>query len=111
MQFWFQQQACQMDLRVPYSTSGAQFSGSFFMIADCLGIVIATPIAMNWVNPYLEKRSAGHFGTGGKFALGMGFATASVLLASHTERLRRELPVLPIESKCAPAGVHMSDIQ
>ena len=25
---------------------GAQFSGSFFMIADCLGIVAATPLAL-----------------------------------------------------------------
>lgn len=110
MQFWFQQQACQMDLRIPYSLTGAQFSGSFFMIADCLGIVLATPLAVDWLNPILDNRSGGRFGTGAKFSLGMAFAACSVFLAAHIERLRRELPVLPIESKCAPQGVFMSDI-
>merc|ERR1719272_1152716 len=108
MQFWYQQQACQMDLRIPFSASEAQFSGSFFMIADCLGIVIATPFAVSYFNPLLEKKSGGRFGHGAKFVLGMAFAAFSVLLAAHIERLRRGSPVLSIPSNCAPAGVHMS---
>jgi hypothetical protein len=32
MQFWYQQQACQMDLRMPWSSNGSQFAGSFH---DC----------------------------------------------------------------------------
>jgi len=31
-----------------------------------------------------------------------------VLLAAHIERLRKGVPVLPIASNCAPAGVEMS---
>jgi len=108
MQFWYQQQACQMDLRIPFSASEAQFSGSFFMIADCLGIVLATPFAVSYFNPLLEKKSGGRFGHGAKFVLGMAFAAFSVLLAAHIERLRRGSPVLSIPSNCAPAGVHMS---
>jgi len=110
MQFWFQQQACQMDLRIPFSSTGSQFSGSFFMIADCLGIIIATPVALGWLNPYLERASGGRFGTGAKFVLGMGFAMVSVLLAAHIERLRRMAPVLGIASNCAPPGINMSDM-
>jgi dipeptide/tripeptide permease len=110
MQFWFQQQACQMDLRIPFSSTGSQFSGSFFMIADCLGIIIATPVALGWLNPYLERASGGRFGTGAKFVLGMGFAMVSVLLAAHIERLRRMAPVLDIASNCAPPGINMSDM-
>lgn len=110
MQFWYQQQACQMDLRIPFSLSGSQFSGSFFMIADCLGIVLATPFAVNWFNPLLEKKSNGAFGHGAKFVLGMGFAAFSVLLAAHLERIRKVAPVLGATSNCAPPGVHMSDM-
>jgi len=110
MQFWYQQQACQMDLRIPFSLSGSQFSGSFFMIADCLGIVLATPFAVNWLNPLLEKKTSGRFGHGSKFVLGMAFAAFSVLLAAHLEKLRKGAPVLSITSNCAPAGVQMSDM-
>jgi peptide/histidine transporter 3/4 len=110
MQFWYQQQACQMDLRIPFSASGSQFSGSFFMIADCLGIVLATPFAVGWLNPLLEKKSGGRFNHGAKFMVGMGFAAFSVLLAAHMERLRKGAPVLSIASNCAPPGVQMSDM-
>lgn len=110
MQFWYQQQACQMDLRIPFGATSSQFSGSFFMIADCLGIVIATPVAVGWLNPSLEQISGGRFGTGSKFVLGMSFGTLSVLLAAHIEQMRRVAPVLSIASNCAPPGVQMSDM-
>jgi peptide/histidine transporter 3/4 len=110
MQFWYQQQACQMDLTMPYSASGSQFSGSFFMIADCLGIVLATPFAIDWLNPMLERHSSGRFSHGAKFVLGMGFAIWSVLLAARIETHRRSAPVLPNVSNCAPPGILMSDI-
>jgi len=108
MQFWYQQQACQMDLRMPFSGSGAQFSGSFFMIADCLGIVLATPLAVGYVNPKLEMKFGPWFGHGAKFGLGMAFAALSVLLAVRLELLRRNSPVLGVDSNCAPTGVRMS---
>jgi len=108
MQFWYQQQACQMDVRVPFGESGAQFSGSFFMIADCLGIVLATPLAVDWLNPALESRLGAGFGLGAKFGLGMAFAAFSVLAAVHLELQRRTSPVLDVLSHCAPDGVKMS---
>jgi len=108
MQFWYQQQACQMDLRVPYAGTGAQFSGSFFMIADCLGIVVATPLAIDWLNPALETRLGAGFGHGAKFGLGMAFAALSVLGATHLEIHRRTAPILDLASNCAPDGVKMS---
>jgi len=108
MQFWYQQQACQMDLRMPFAASGAQFSGSFFMIADCLGIVLATPLAVDWLNPILESRLGAGFGHGAKFGLGMTFAALSVLGATHLEMHRRTAPVLDMASNCAPVGVKMS---
>jgi len=72
--------------------------------------VIATPIAVGFLNPYLEKKTNGGFGHGAKFLLGMCFAGVSVLLAAHMERLRKGSPVLSMTSNCAPAGVHMSDM-
>jgi len=75
-----------------------------------LGIVIATPIAVGFLNPYLEKKTNGGFGHGAKFLLGMCFAGVSVLLAAHMERLRKGAPLLSIASNCAPAGIFMSDM-
>jgi len=110
MQFWYQQQACQMDLRMPFGSSGAQFSGSFFMIADCLGIVLATPIAVGYLNPLLELKLGPYFGHGAKFGLGMTFAALSVLAAVRLELLRRTSPILGLSSNCAPSGVLMSGL-
>jgi dipeptide/tripeptide permease len=109
MQFWYQQQACQMDLRMPF-LGGGQLAGSFFMIADCIAIVVATPIAIGWLNPMLERSSAGRFGHMTKYGLGMAFGIASVALAAKLEMHRRTAPVLPMDSNCAPAGIQMSDM-
>lgn len=107
MQYWYQQQACQMDLRMPFTTS-SQFSGSFFMIADCLGIVIATPIAVGWLNPWLESKFPRMFGHFQKFSLGMAFGGVSVLMAAYMEVMRRGMPFLDQVSNCAPEGIRMS---
>merc|ERR1712107_86616 len=66
MQFWYQQQACQMDVRIGHT----QLSGSWFNIADCIAIVVVTPVAVIFVNPFLEKQFPS-FGTGAKFGLGI----------------------------------------
>jgi dipeptide/tripeptide permease len=112
MQYWYQQQACQMDVRMPWATSDPlgqqQFAGSFFMIADCLGIVIATPIALGWVNPGLDKLKGSPLGHGAKYSIGMLFGALSVVMAAYIERMRREMPLLPFLSNCAPQGIHMS---
>jgi len=110
MQYWYQQQACQMDLRVPFASHESQFAGSFFMIADCLGIVIATPLAIGWLNPLLERKLPGKFDHCSKYGLGMAFGIISVALAGRFEQERRSMPVLSSRSNCAPAGVHMSDM-
>mmetsp|Transcript_55069 Transcript_55069/g.131229 ORF Transcript_55069/g.131229 Transcript_55069/m.131229 type:complete len:582 (+) Transcript_55069:284-2029(+) len=108
MQFWYQQQACQMDLRV--GSQGFQFSGSFFMIADCFGIIAATPLAVGFVNPALERYFGNGFGHGTKFGIGMFFGALSILLACHLEINRRNAVVLDEDSHCAPSGVRMSDV-
>jgi dipeptide/tripeptide permease len=111
MQYWYQQQACQMDLRMPWSSdSNAQLAGSFFMIADCLGIVVATPLALGFVNPLVERTFPGMFRTGGKYGFGIFFGVASVLVAGALEIARRSADVLDQTSNCAPQGVRMSNM-
>jgi dipeptide/tripeptide permease len=110
MQYWYQQQACQMDLRLDLRLlpNGGQLAGSFFMIADCLAIVLATPVAVGWLNPFLDRGLRGRFNHAAKYGLGMSFGILSVVLAARFEVQRRMAPVLPIDSNCAPAGVQMS---
>merc|ERR1719296_35177 len=108
MQFWYQQQACQMDVRVPFGSGTFQLSGSFFNIADCLAIVVMTPLSVIWIDPFLQRLFRGRFGHGAKFTLGMAIACFSVLVAARLELLRRHAEVLPITSNCAPPGVGMS---
>lgn len=107
MQFWYQQQACQMDLRL----FDFQLSGSFFNIADCLAIVVFTPLTLLWINPCLEQWLGRKMGTGVKFGLGMLIAGASVMTAARLEMERRDAPVLAFTSNCAPPGIGMSDVQ
>jgi len=106
MQFWYQQQACQMDVRL----GSMQLSGSFFNIADCFAIVLMTPIILGYINPLMEKRM-GKLGHGFKFGIGMAVAVISVLVAARLEQLRKAAAVLPVQSNCAPPGVNMSDLQ
>jgi dipeptide/tripeptide permease len=113
MQFWYQQQACQMDLRIPWAAPGdnqPQFAGSFFMIADCVGIVIATPFAIKWLNPALDRLRGVPLGPGHKYMIGMAMGTASVLMAARFEQHRRNAPVTGFTSNCAPEGVKMSEM-
>jgi len=110
MSFSFQQQACQMDVRIPWSDGSHQFAGSFFAVADCLGIAIATPIAVGWLNPKLEQALGNRFDHSGKFGLGMVFGIMSVFLAAYVEIQRRASPVMSQVSHCAPPGIHMSEL-
>lgn len=112
MQFWYQQQACQMDTRMPWATSNdAQFAGSFFMIADCIGIVIATPLALYWADPAMERMLGRPLGPGVKYMIGMAFGGISVLIAARVEMLRRLAPVINVQSNCAPEGINMSEME
>jgi len=110
MQFWYQQQACQMDLRM---SGESQVAGSFFMIADCLGIVIATPLAIGWFNPAMEARfrkMGTTFGHGAKYGLGIFFGMLSVFAAVRLEQTRKGATLLEGTSNCAPEGVQMSNM-
>eukprot|EP00439_Symbiodinium_sp_Y106_P022605 s583_g2.t2 len=127
MQYSFQQQACQMDVRIPFGGE-AQFAGSFFMmlgcsigqtceccivsarIADCLGIAIATPVAVGWLNPMLEKKLGRYFSHDGKFVFGMAVGGASVVVAAVLESVRKAARVSDRLSNCAPDGIHMSSV-
>lgn len=106
MSFWFQQQACQMDLRVG---SSFQLNGSFFNIADCMAIVVLTPFVLRFVNPFLA-RCLGKFDRHQKLLFGCALAALAVLWAAQLELVRRKSPVLDEASKCAPKGVRMSSL-
>jgi len=110
MQFWYQQQACQMDVRLPFGSSSFQLSGSFFNIADCLAIIVATPLIVAVLEPAMERASRRPLGHSGKFIIGMSIASASVGLAALLEIKRRMAPSLGVVSNCAPNGVGMSDM-
>mmetsp|Transcript_57427 Transcript_57427/g.178471 ORF Transcript_57427/g.178471 Transcript_57427/m.178471 type:complete len:542 (+) Transcript_57427:145-1770(+) len=114
MQFWYQQQACQMDVRMPFG-NGFQLSGSFFNIADCFAIVIVTPIAVDWINPGLERLLGGQLRHGPKFGVGMLVAAASVAVAcscmalnSSSEQLTagRTASSTPLVSACVSSWCH-----
>jgi len=109
MQFWYQQQACQMDVRMPFG-GGFQLSGSFFNIADCIAIVIMTPLAVDWLNPGFERLSGLKLQYGSKFGIGMLIGGFSVAVAARLEQVRRGATILPIRSNCAPPGIFMSDV-
>jgi len=111
MQFWYAQQACQMDVRLPFGTGTFQLSGSFFNIADCLAIVVVTPMAVLWIDPSLSRLLKGRFSHSQKFTMGMAIAALSVFVAARLELMRKAVPVLSETSNCAPPGVGMSDMQ
>lgn len=105
MNFWYQEQACQMNLVV---VGTIQVNGSFFNVADCIAIVVMTPLAVHHINPALD-RSFGGFARHGKLLVGCILAGTSVLWAAALEVVRKASPLLPEVSHCAPAGVQMSD--
>jgi len=109
MQFWYQLQACQMDLHI-WPGSAQQVSGSFFNVADCVAIVLCTPILVGLLHPALEKATGIPMSYGTKFCIGMVVAGTSVLLAAWFEVERRASPTLPIASNCAPHGIKMSSM-
>lgn len=112
MQFWYQQQACQMNLQVNEPRMGVNLmlSGSFFNLADCVAIIVMTPIVIGFFDPWMARMSGRQPGSGSKFAVGMVIAGASVIFAARLEGARRGAGILDSPSTCAPKGVFMSDI-
>eukprot|EP00746_Dinoflagellata_sp_MGD_P038352 gnl/MRDRNA2_/MRDRNA2_192288_c0_seq1.p1 gnl/MRDRNA2_/MRDRNA2_192288_c0~~gnl/MRDRNA2_/MRDRNA2_192288_c0_seq1.p1 ORF type:complete len:324 (-),score=37.84 gnl/MRDRNA2_/MRDRNA2_192288_c0_seq1:72-956(-) len=114
MMFYYQHQACQMDVRAPWSDPldphPMQLNGSMYNIADCLAIIVFTPIVVMMVIPALEWVRGTQLGFGSRYTVGVSLGTASVLSAAVLEMLRRSSPKLPYVSHCAPNGVTMSSI-
>ena len=48
-----QEQACLMDVRI--DGSSVQLNGSFFNVADCVAIVVMTPVLLQYINPAMER--------------------------------------------------------
>jgi len=114
MMFYYQHQACQMDVRAPWADplepNPRQFNGSMYNIADCLAIIVFTPIVVMVVIPAVEWVRGAPLGFGSRYIVGVSLGTASVLSAAILEMLRRSSPKLPHVSDCAPNGITMSSI-
>jgi len=106
MQVWYQNQACQMDLRM----GSFQFSGAFFNIADCIIIVVGTPVAINVINPALEWVSGRKMSYAIKLYIGVACGVLAMLTAVFLEYARRAAPSTSVVSTCAPAGVTMKAV-
>ncbi|CAE7602319.1 NPF8.1 [Symbiodinium natans] len=104
MSYWFQEQACLMDVRVG---KNLQLNGSFFNIADCIAIVVLTPVLLQHINPAMERLCG--VGRHVRLLLGIAFAAGSVAWAAHLEVKRRHAPSLDKDSFCAP-GRKMSSL-
>eukprot|EP00927_Polykrikos_kofoidii_P073523 TRINITY_DN69551_c0_g1_i1.p1 TRINITY_DN69551_c0_g1~~TRINITY_DN69551_c0_g1_i1.p1 ORF type:complete len:597 (-),score=75.04 TRINITY_DN69551_c0_g1_i1:219-2009(-) len=109
MQFWYQHQACQMDLRM-VAGSSQQVSGSFFNVADCVAIILCTPLLVGVVHPFIEARLGFKLSVQMKYSTGIMFGTLSVVVAIYLEFARRAAPGTGIPSNCAPAGIQMSSL-
>jgi peptide/histidine transporter 3/4 len=109
MQFWYQHQACQMDLRM-FPGRSNQVAGSFFSIADCAAIILCTPLLLGFVHPAIERWTGSKMSIGFKFSIGIALGCLSVLVATRLEYSRRLAPKTTTLSNCAPPGVMMSSI-
>ncbi|CAE7304867.1 NPF8.2 [Symbiodinium sp. CCMP2592] len=104
MTYWFQEQACLMDVRL----GKFQLNGSFFNVADCIAIVLLTPVLLQYINPTLERFCG--VGRHGRLLLGIALAAGSVASAAHLEVMRRHARPLQEASQCAPPGRMMSSL-
>eukprot|EP00927_Polykrikos_kofoidii_P002347 TRINITY_DN1091_c0_g1_i1.p1 TRINITY_DN1091_c0_g1~~TRINITY_DN1091_c0_g1_i1.p1 ORF type:complete len:573 (-),score=50.33 TRINITY_DN1091_c0_g1_i1:145-1863(-) len=110
MSFWFQLQACQMDTRIVPGES-KQFAGSFFNLADCISIIVCTPLIVGFLNPKIEEHIVGtKLSVASKFMIGIGVGIMSVVMAIFLEFKRRTSESTGIISNCAPGGVEMSSL-
>merc|ERR1712232_1195635 len=100
--FWYQQQACQMDLRF----RGGQLNGASLNLANSIAVVLA-PTMLASLNQTLDW-ALGGFNHRAKLYFGCFLAACSVGLAAFLEAKRREALLLPYASNCAPEGIRMS---
>lgn len=112
MGFWYQIQACQMDLRIwPGSDlNSQQVSGSFFNIADCFAIVVGTPLILGVIHPAVERATGFTLTYSVKYTIGMVVGVLSVCIAASLELQRRSSGRMEVGSNCAPNDLHMSSM-
>jgi MFS family permease len=119
MRTWYIRQTCQMDFRFDWTKEGPETQymfTSFFDIVNCSTVIIATPLALFFVNPFIQTvcdrvGRGWHFNDWTKFLVGMVFALLSVAWAGHYEICRRQTQLLHISSPCAPNGVRVRDMK
>ena len=58
-----------------------QLNGSFFNVADCIAIVLLTPVLLQYINPTLERPTVGSLQSADPEALWQIFVRGSVVLA------------------------------
>merc|ERR1719145_403729 len=97
-----------MDIRMSVHGVVHFVSGSFFNVADCVAVLVATPAAVLYIDPFLSRSLGRAYDHRAKFSLGILLAFISVGLAAHIELWRKEATILGLESNCSPPGVHMS---
>lgn len=110
----FYSQSCQMDTRI-WRGSSTQINGSFFNLADCIGVILFTPVVTSVCIPYAEGLLRRPVTLDMKVYAGMVCAIASQLVAMTLEYARLNRDILPIPSLCAPltpdgTHVNMSDM-
>lgn len=112
MRTWYVRQACQMDLRFDFfggfTDDTPQIFTEFFDMANALMVILGTPIAVFYINPWLERKLKVvgiQFHDWSRFAFGWAFGAASCLCAANLEVARRVSPILDLTSNCAPHGV------
>lgn len=105
----FYSEACQMDTRI--GSGGDQLNGAFFNIADCIAVIIFTPLINNLALPAFQRWNGRPISLHFKVYAGIGFAIAAQLTAAGLEYIRKSRPVLDVPSNCAalrPDGSHVS---
>lgn len=111
MNTYFLSQACQMDTRV----GASQINGSFFNIADCIAVIICTPLINDLAIPALQRSIGRPVTTSMKIYAGVGCAVLAQVTAAALEGVRKSRAILDVASHCAPleadgTHVHMSDM-
>lgn len=112
MSVWYANQACQMDVRIfaGHDSSPVELSGAFFNIADCLAIIILTPVVLSWVDPAIERLIGRPLDYADKIYIGTALGMLSILAAAKLEIVRRSREQLALSANCGPDDSRMSDI-
>lgn len=106
--------ACQMDVRLPWDQT-QQLNGAFTNLGDCIAIIVGVPVIESIIYPMIERRQQRAISRKTKYTIGFLLACLANLVAIFIEQVRRGRPFIDGKddegiSKCAAAGIHMSDM-